>query len=110
LNFRRSCLFFVHLVDGKTLNLALFSRERTKDAAMNKFVYLLLLLLLILHQDFWLWDNAQLVLGFMPAGLAYHAAYSIVAALTWAWIIKVAWPSHLEAWADAPEEGEGDAE
>ena len=74
---------------------------------MNKFVYLVLFLLLVLHQDFWLWDDARLVFGFMPAGLAYHAAYSLVAALCWAWVIKVAWPRHLEAWADEPDDPGG---
>ncbi len=45
----------------------------------------LLLLLLILavyaaHQDFWNWGKADpLIFGFLPVGLAYHAAYSILA-------------------------------
>jgi hypothetical protein len=51
------------------------------------------LLLGALHQDFWLWDNAELLFGVMPVGLGYHALYSIVVALFWAVVIKVAWPS-----------------
>ncbi|MEM1084872.1 MAG: hypothetical protein AAGI48_12240 [Verrucomicrobiota bacterium] len=58
------------------------------------------ILLAILHQDVWNWDNANLVFGFIPVGLAYHAAYSLTAALFWAIVMKVAWPTRLEEWAD----------
>jgi hypothetical protein len=58
---------------------------------------LLVLIVYILHQDFWNWKNAEpLVLGFLPIGLAYHAAYSILAAITMALLVKFAWPKHLE--------------
>ena len=60
--------------------------------------------LAILHQDVWNWDNANLVFGFLPVGLAYHAAYSIVAATFWAIVMKVAWPTRLEEWADEGSE------
>ena len=56
--------------------------------------------LAILHQDDWNWDNASLILGFMPIGLAYHALYSIVAATFWGIVMKVAWPHELEEWAE----------
>ena len=58
-------------------------------------------LLAILHQDTWNWDDSSLVLGFLPKGLAYHALYSIVAAIFWGLVVKFAWPEHLEKWADA---------
>ncbi len=58
------------------------------------------IVLAILHQDFWNWDNANLVFGFMPVGLAYHALYSIVAAVFWGLVVKFAWPVALEKWAD----------
>ena len=50
-----------------------------------------------LHQDVWLWRAARpLVFGFLPVGLAYHAAYCLlVALLMWA-VTVIAWPSHLE--------------
>ncbi|MEM6910607.1 MAG: hypothetical protein AAF555_03405 [Verrucomicrobiota bacterium] len=64
------------------------------------------LLLAILHQDEWNWDNGHLVFGFLPVGLAYHAAYSLVVALFWALVIRWAWPRHLEDWADQPEDSE----
>lgn len=56
--------------------------------------------LAILHHDFWNWDNSNLVFGFLPAGLGYHALYSVVAATFWALIVKFAWPSHIEEWAE----------
>jgi hypothetical protein len=51
----------------------------------------------VLHQDFWNWDKAEpLLFGFVPIGLAYHAAYSLAAAaLMWVFV-KFAWPAHLE--------------
>jgi len=62
------------------------------------------IVLAVLHQDVWNWDNANLVFGFLPVGLAYHAAYSIVAAAFWAIVMKVAWPTRLEEWADEPND------
>ena len=67
---------------------------------MKHVVWILVVLLLILHQDNWFWEDATLVFGFMPIGLAYHALYSIAAACLWALAIKIAWPHHLEALAE----------
>lgn len=58
------------------------------------------IILAVLHQDTWNWDNANLVFGFIPVGLAYHALYSIAAAIFWACVVKFAWPTRLEEWAD----------
>jgi hypothetical protein len=50
-----------------------------------------------LHQDFWLWRTARpLVFGFLPVGLAYHAAFTLAAAALMGVLVRVAWPSHLE--------------
>nr|MBR9809549.1 hypothetical protein [bacterium] len=70
----------------------------------KRIIFIVFVLLLLLHQDSWNWDNANLVLGFMPVGLFYHACYSLVAALFWGIVMKVAWPTELEEWA----EGEAD--
>jgi hypothetical protein len=60
-------------------------------------ITVLILSVYLLHQDFWNWKKAEpLVLGFLPVGLAYHAAYSILAALLMAVLVKLAWPKHLE--------------
>jgi hypothetical protein len=51
----------------------------------------------LLHQDFWNWKKADpLVFGFLPIGLAYHAGYSILAAIMMAVLVKYAWPKELE--------------
>jgi hypothetical protein len=60
--------------------------------------------LFMLHHDFWNWDNPSLVLGFLPAGLAYHAAYSVVVAGFWWLVTRFAWPRSIEKWADEPGE------
>jgi hypothetical protein len=51
---------------------------------------------IILHQDNWNWNNAELVFGVLPMGLAYHAMYAVLASITLALLVKFAWPSHLE--------------
>lgn len=62
--------------------------------------------LYILHQDFWFWRTPRLTIaslgidwmpfGFVPIGLFYHACFSVAAAgLMWL-LVKFAWPAHLE--------------
>ena len=70
-------------------------------------IWFLVLALFVLHQDFWLWDNKTLVLGFLPIGLFYHAAFSLAAACVWALAIKLAWPAEIEAWAEQGDSAEG---
>ena len=51
-----------------------------------------------LHQDVWFWRAARpLVFGFLPIGLVYHAAYTIVVSALLAWLVRVHWPGHLDA-------------
>ena len=72
---------------------------------MKALFAVLILVVIVLHQDIWLWTNKTLVFGFLPAGLAYHAGYSILAALTMALLVRYLWPAHLEeADAYAPPE------
>jgi len=64
---------------------------------MKKLLLVLLVVgVYVLHQDFWNWTNKELVFGFLPVGLAYHAGYSVLAAITMALLVKFAWPKHLE--------------
>jgi hypothetical protein len=55
------------------------------------------ILLVILHQDFWNWRDARpLVFGFIPISLFYHVCYTLsVSVLMWV-MVKIAWPAHLE--------------
>jgi hypothetical protein len=60
-------------------------------------VALLTALAYALHQDLWLWRTARpLVFGFLPAGLAYHAAYTLGVSLLMLVLVKTRWPSHLD--------------
>jgi hypothetical protein len=67
---------------------------------MSKGIYVVVAVLFLLHQDFWLWDSRTIVLGFLPVGLAYHLVFSLLSAAVWAVAVKVAWPTQWEAWAD----------
>jgi hypothetical protein len=57
----------------------------------------LVLAVFLLHQDCWNWARWEpLALGFLPIGLAYHAAYCLVASLVMAVLVKFAWPGDLD--------------
>ena len=66
----------------------------------------LVLLLLILHQDNWFWDDDTLLFGFMPIGLAWHACISIAASATWFLATKIAWPLDDSAGGNGSGEGQ----
>ncbi len=66
------------------------------------FLILLATALFFLHQDYWNWGNKSLVFGFIPVGLAYHGAFSIVCAGMMVCFVKFAWPTHLEDLAETP--------
>ena len=63
---------------------------------MRKVLYTALVLLYLLHNDLWLWNDASLVLG-IPVGLFYHMLYCIAAAGMMVLLVKFAWPDHLDA-------------
>lgn len=72
----------------------------------NKFLLSLLVLgVFLLHQDFWNWRKSDLVFGFLPVGLAYHAAYAILAAVLMAVLVKFAWPKELDEMEAGSEKG-----
>lgn len=67
----------------------------------SRILYAALVLLFLLHQDFWLWNDPSLLLG-LPVGLTYHVAYCVAVALLMALLVRYAWPTHLDAGDDAP--------
>jgi hypothetical protein len=69
-------------------------------APRGRWMWIVVAVFALLHWDFWLWDDKDLWFGFLPAGLGYHALYSL-AAVRVARHIRVAWPDHIE-WASAP--------
>ena len=64
-------------------------------------LYGALLVLYLLHQDLWWWDDAGLVLG-LPVGLLYHILYCLAAALLMGALVKWAWPAPEEKSGGAP--------
>lgn len=73
---------------------------------MRKFVPLFIVLLIVLHQDFWWWNDIEpLVFGFLPVGLAYHALISILAGVGWALAVRYCWPKDLDEADHAPAHG-----
>ncbi|QDU94184.1 hypothetical protein [Lignipirellula cremea] len=63
-----------------------------KRHPMFYLVWFLVVLLIVLHQDFWLWGDATLYFGFLPSTLLYHVVLSLAAVATW-WLATIyAWP------------------
>ena len=77
----------------------------TKRRPMFYIVWGLVLLLILLHQDNWLWDNPKLIWGFLPITLLYHMGISLAATVTWLLAIRYAWPDDLRLGSDAEEGG-----
>jgi hypothetical protein len=72
-------------------------------------LYALLLVLYLLHNDLWLWDDATLVLG-LPVGLIYHVGFSLATGIVLTLLVLKAWPDDLDgealdAEADTRESG-----
>ncbi|HKY31877.1 MAG TPA: DUF3311 domain-containing protein [Candidatus Polarisedimenticolia bacterium] len=64
-------------------------------------------LLLLLHNDVWLWGDRRMLLG-LPIGMTYHVLYCLAAAGVMTMLVLFAWPAHLEgAPPDASAAGRG---
>jgi len=83
--------------------ISLYARTAPNGTAKHRLMNLrrlslalLVLLLYVLHQDFWNWTTAYpLIAGVLPIGLFYHACYSLAAALLMGIVVRYDWPSHL---------------
>jgi hypothetical protein len=82
----------------------------------HKLFWAALVALIVLHHDWWFWDDGRLVFGFLPAGLAYQALISLGAAALWAWAVLgvfagvfEATPEEILAPTSAPSDGDGRA-
>jgi presenilin-like A22 family membrane protease len=64
----------------------------------NRFVrwilYIALVVLFLLHNDFWFWDNPKVVLG-LPIGLIYHIGFCVAATILMALMVNRVSPHHL---------------
>ncbi len=63
---------------------------------MKIVVWLLVLALIIAHQDIWFWNDGTLVFGFIPIGLFYHSCISLTAGFTWFLATIFIWPAELK--------------
>ena len=63
---------------------------------MKYVIWGLVVLLLVLHQDNFLWDRPTLVFGFMPVGLLYHAGISLAAGIVWYSATRFCWPHEVD--------------
>lgn len=63
---------------------------------MKKTFWILIALLIVLHQDFWFWDDTTLLGGVLPIGLAYHMGISLAATLLWLAVCIYSWPEGLD--------------
>ncbi len=54
--------------------------------------WLALVVLFVVHHDWWFWDDGRLVFGFLPVGLGYQALISLAAAGLWAVAVFRVWP------------------
>lgn len=71
---------------------------------MKHAVWVLIVLLLVLHQDNWLWLDSRLVFGFIPVGLFYHACISLAAGVTWWLATKYCWPIEVDSTAGGTQQ------
>lgn len=53
-------------------------------------LYLLVLVLFMLHNDFWFWGTSKIVLG-LPVGLLYHILFCFAASVLMFSIVKFMW-------------------
>ncbi len=70
-----------------------------RSKSIRAVLYAALIILYLLHNDLWLWDDASIVRG-LPVGLVYHIAYCLVAAGLMALLVRFAWPSEIAAEAE----------
>ena len=73
----------------------------TEQKSSGTWIWVIVILLIILHQDNWLWENETLVFGFIPIGLFFHACISTAAAITWFLGTQFAWPGDVVVAADS---------
>jgi hypothetical protein len=47
------------------------------------------------HLNYWMWDDARIVLG-LPANLLYHVVLSLVLSAVLFLLVRRAWPRYLD--------------
>ena len=63
--------------------------------SIKNILYLVILIVYILHNDLWFWNNPTIIMG-IPVGLFYHLIYCFIASILLFLLIKFAWPKIVE--------------
>ncbi len=58
-----------------------------------KPAWFILIALVLLHHDFWFWDDSTLVMGWLPIGMLYHILLTLAATAFWFFAVKKLWPA-----------------
>ena len=64
---------------------------------MRHVIWVLVVLLLVVRQDFWNWTNTELLFGVLPGSLFSQACISLSAACVWWLAVTYAWPADTTA-------------
>ena len=59
----------------------------------TRIIWIGVIMLIVLRQDLWYWNDPSLVFGILPIGLAWQIVISIAAAILWFTATKIAWPA-----------------
>ena len=63
-------------------------------ARYPKWLWPLVLALVVSYLNYWMWDDARIVFG-MPANLLYHIVLSLCLAPIMLVVVRGAWPDYL---------------
>jgi hypothetical protein len=63
--------------------------------SVKKLLYLVIVIVYLLHNDLWFWDDPTLIMG-IPVGLFYHVLYCFAASILLFLLIKFAWPHFVD--------------
>jgi len=66
-----------------------------KKSVHSLLLYAALVVLYLLHNDLWLWNDSRLVFG-LPAGLAYHIGFAVATSIVLTLLVIHAWPDELD--------------
>lgn len=63
---------------------------------MKYLAVLLIVGLLVAHQDYWQWNRSELVFGVLPHTIAWHSGLCVATSLVWIWITSTCWPREID--------------
>lgn len=70
---------------------------------MKCAVWIAVVLLLVIHQDVWLWGDTRLMFGFMPVTMLYQIGISVASAIVFYLATIYAWPVELKQEEESAE-------